>query len=258
MRGVLIDIDGVLTVSWHPIPGTVDALAWLREREYPIKLVTNTTSRSRSWIASTLADAGFDVTVDDVVTAPAATAAYLAEHLPGARCLLINSGDIGDDLGDLHIVDGDGEPEVVLIGGAGPEFSYDALNSAFAHLQRGARLIAMQRNLYWRTDSGLELDTGAFLAGLEAAAHVEAEVVGKPAESFFSSALGMLGVRPEETVMIGDDIESDVLGAQRAGMTGVLVKTGKYQPEALRDANGTPDHVIDSFADLPQLITSLD
>lgn len=258
MRGALIDIDGVLTVSWQPIPGTVDALAWLREREYPIKLVTNTTSRSRAGIASTLADVGFDVTLDDVVTAPAATAAYLAEHLPGARCLLINSGDIGDDLGDLRIVDGDGDPDVVLIGGAGPEFSYDALNSAFAHLQRGARLIAMQRNLYWRTDSGLELDTGAFLAGLEEAARVEAEVVGKPAESFFSSALGMLGVRPEDAVMIGDDIESDVLGAQRAGITGVLVKTGKYQPEALRDANGTPDHVIDSFADLPQLITSLD
>lgn len=253
MRGVLIDIDGVLTVSWRPLPGAVDALAWLRRNGYPLKLVTNTTSRSRRWIADTLAGGGFDVGIDDVVTAPVATAAYVAEHFPGARCLVLNSGDIDEDLAGLDVVS-DGEPDVVLVGGAGPEFSYAALNDAFGHVQRGARLVAMQRNLFWRTDAGLQLDTGAFLAGLEQAARVEAEVVGKPAASFFASALGLLGVSADEALMIGDDIESDVLAAQRAGLTGVLVKTGKYLPETHAQADGTPDHVIDSFADLPGLL----
>jgi ribonucleotide monophosphatase NagD (HAD superfamily) len=130
--------------------------------------------------------------------------------------------------------------DVVKSGGAGPEFSYQALNQAFSHLQRGARLVAMHRGLYWRTSAGLQLDTGAFLAGLEQAAGTEAEVVGKPAPAFFATALARLGARAAGTVMVGDDIDTDVLAAQRQGLTGVLVETGKYLPRTHRAAAGTP------------------
>ncbi|MFF7448821.1 MULTISPECIES: HAD-IIA family hydrolase [unclassified Streptomyces] len=257
LRAVLIDIDGVLTVSWEPLPGAVEALREIRERGLAVALVTNTTSRTRASIAGTLAEAGFPVSAEDILTAPAVTAAYVAEHFPGARCALLNSGDIGQDLGDVELVDpgddGD-EPEVVIVGGAGPEFDYAALNRVFGHLQRGARLVAMHRNLYWRTGDGLRLDAGAFLAGLEKAAGTEAVVTGKPSRAFFASALARLGAGPDEAVMVGDDIESDVLAAQAAGVTGVLVRTGKYLPETHRDASGSPDHVIDSFADLPDLL----
>jgi ribonucleotide monophosphatase NagD (HAD superfamily) len=137
---------------------------------------------------------------------------------------------------------------VVLVGGAGTEFSYRALNQAFGHLQRGGRLVAMHRGLCWRTSEGLQLDTGAFLAGPEQAASTEAEVVvGKPAATFFATALGRLGADAGGTVMVGDDIETGVLAAQRQGLTGVLVKTGKYLPRTHRAAAGTPDHVLDSF-----------
>ena len=145
----------------------------------------------------------------------------------------------------------------MLVGGAGPEFSYQALNQAFGHLQRGARLVAMHRGLYWRTSEGLQLDAGAFLAGLEQAAGTEATVVGKPAPAFFATALARLGASAADTVMVGDDIETDVLVAQRQGLTGVLVKTGKYLPRTHRAAAGTPDHVLDSFADLPTLLEQL-
>ena len=147
--------------------------------------------------------------------------------------------------------------DVVLVGGAGPEFSYPALNRAFGHLQGGARLVAMHRGMYWRTRDGLQLDSGAFVAGLEQAAGVEAEVVGKPAAAFFATALAHLGAAAADTLMVGDDIESDVLAAQRQGLTGVLVKTGKYLPSAHRHASGTPDHVLESFADLPALLENL-
>ncbi|MGP4005030.1 HAD-IIA family hydrolase [Streptomyces sp. 4N124] len=260
VRAVLIDIDGVLTVSWQPLPGTVEALREIRAAGLPVAQVTNTTSRTRASIAGTLADAGFPVSADDILTAPAVTAAYLAEHCPGARCALLNSGDIGEDLGGVEVLDeadADTVPDVVIVGGAGPEFGYAALNRAFGYVQRGARLVAMHRNLYWRTEGGLQLDAGAFLAGLEKAARVEAEVTGKPSPAFFASALAGLGAGADETLMIGDDIESDVLAAQRAGLTGVLVKTGKYLPETHRAASGEPDHVIDSFADLPELLRRL-
>lgn len=259
VRAVLIDIDGVLTVSWRPLPGAVQALREIREAGLAVLLVTNTTSRTRASIAGTLADAGFPVSAEDILTAPAATAAYLAEHCPGARCALLNSGDIEEDLDGVTLVDAAHTgtvPDVVLVGGAGPEFGWAALDRAFGHLQRGARLVAMHRNLYWRTDEGLRLDSGAFLAGLEQAARVEAEITGKPARAFFEAALARVGAGAGEAVMVGDDVESDVLAAQRAGVTGVLVRTGKFQPEALRAADGTPDHVIDSFADLPALLRS--
>ncbi|MFF5189166.1 HAD-IIA family hydrolase [Streptomyces sp. NPDC000345] len=261
VRALLVDIDGVLTVSWKPLPGAVEALRALREAGLAVALVTNTTSRTRASIARTLADAGFPVTAEDVLTAPAVTAAHLAERCPGARCALLNSGDIAEDLAGVTLVDqgaGDsedaGDVDVVVVGGAGPEFGYAALDRVFGHLQRGARLVAMHRNLYWRTDTGLRLDSGAFVAGLEAAAGVEAAVTGKPSPAFFAAALGHLGAGADEALMVGDDIESDVLAAQRAGITGVLVRTGKYLPRTHREASGTPDHVVDSFADLPELL----
>jgi len=145
----------------------------------------------------------------------------------------------------------------VLVGGAGPEFSYRAMNAAFGHLQRGARLVAMHRSLYWRTSEGLQLDSGAFVAGLEQAAGTTAEVVGKPAPAFYAAALAHLGAAAAGTVMVGDDVENDVLAAQRQGLTGVLVKTGKYLPRALHNASGTPDHILSSFADLPVLLDQL-
>lgn len=277
IRAVLIDIDGVLTVSWKALPGAVEAMERLRAADLPLALVTNTTSRTRAEIARRLTGEGFPVSADDILTAPAVTAAYLREHHPDARCLLINSGDVGDDLEGIEIVQGADRPEtdrpgtdrsgtdrsgtdsgaapdVVVFGGAGEEFSYPALNAAFRHLQSGARLVAMHRNLYWRTAQGLDLDTGAFLLGLERAARVEAQVTGKPSEAFFGAALAHLGTSASDTLMVGDDVESDVLAAQRCGITGVLVRTGKYQPEAVEAADGTPDRIIDSFADLPGLL----
>jgi HAD superfamily hydrolase (TIGR01458 family) len=257
IRAVLLDIDGVLTVSWRPIPGAVEAVGWLRERGYLIGLVTNTTSRTRAWIAGTLADSGFPVTPADVFTAPAITAGYLDTHHPAARCALLTSGDIAADLEGVTLVADDdpaGQPEVVILGGAGPEFSYAALNRVFGYLRGGAALVAMHRNMFWRTDDGLQLDSGAFLAGLEQAAGVRAEVTGKPADAFFATALAAVGGTPETTLMAGDDIHSDVLAAQQHGMTGVLVRTGKYLEETLAGAPAAPDHVIDSIADLPALL----
>ncbi|WP_142214622.1 TIGR01458 family HAD-type hydrolase [Streptomyces sp. SLBN-118] len=252
----LIDIDGVLTVSFEPLPGTVQAMERLRAAGLPLALVTNNTSRTRATIAAKLSSAGYPVTADDILTAPAVTAAYLREHHPDARCLFLNSGDVRDDLDGVRLASeaDDTAPDVVVFGGAGEEFTYAGLNRAFRELQRGVPLIAMHRNLYWRTSGGLDLDTGAFLLGLERAARVEATVTGKPAEAFFATALAHLGVSASEALMVGDDIESDVLAAQRCGITGVLVKTGKYLPQTHASAPGTPDHVLDSFADLPALL----
>lgn len=252
LDGLLIDIEGVLSVAWDPVPGAVEALAELRAREVPLRLVTNTTSRSRSEVARSLSQAGFDIGADDVMSAPAATGAYLRRVHPDARCFLVNHGDLAEDLEGIALVEADAD--VVVLGGAGPEFDHDRMNRAFTMLLDGAPLVAMHRGLSWRTARGFELDTGAYVAALEAAAGIEATVVGKPEAAFFEEARSALGVPAERVGMVGDDIENDVLAAQRCGLRGILVRTGKFRPEWLADASGEPDRVIDSFADVPGLL----
>jgi ribonucleotide monophosphatase NagD (HAD superfamily) len=115
----------------------------------------------------------------------------------------------------------------------------------------------MHRNLDWQTDQGLQLDMGAFVVGLEKATGVSATLAGKPSRAFFGAVLTELGVRADEALMIGDDIDADVLGAQASGIGGVLVRTGKFRQETLDRATGRPDHVIGSIAEVPALLDAL-
>ncbi|OHV49474.1 MULTISPECIES: TIGR01458 family HAD-type hydrolase [unclassified Pseudofrankia] len=253
-RAVFFDIDGVLTVSWRALPGVADAVRQVRDAGLAVAFLTNTTSRTRAAIGAALREAGIGASDDEIITAPVIGAAYLRRHHPGARVHLLNSGDISADLASVTVASPGERPDVVIVGGAGPEFTHDALTSVFRHLLGGAALVALHRNHYWATDDGLTLDTGAYLAGLEQAAGVRASVVGKPAPEFFLAALDLVGVEAAEALMVGDDVTSDVLAAQAMGLTGVLVRTGKFREDTLAAAGGTPDHVIDSVADLPDLL----
>lgn len=253
--GVLLDIDGVLAVSWEAIPGAVEALGWLRERGIPFRLITNTTTHTRTDLAETLSAAGLVVEPEEIITAVVATATYLRERHPGARCALLTDGDAEADLADVRILPLDtGEHlDVMLIGGASDDFSYANINRVFRRVMEGAALVGMHRNMYWRTADGLELDGGAYIAGLEEATGARATICGKPAPAFFRAALEMLGLPAHGVAMIGDDLVNDVLGAQAAGITGVLVKTGKFLPSDL-EGGDPPDRVIGSIADLPALL----
>lgn len=249
--GVLLDIDGVLTVSWQPLPGAVAAVAALRAQGLPLRFLTNTTSRTREAIAYTLREAGFEVQTAEILTAAAATAAYLRARHPGARCWLLCSGDVTADLEGVTLVNEDSPADVVVIGGAVPEFTYQRCNHAFRLLRDGARLVVMHRNLLWKTAGGIDLDSGAYIAGLEQAAVVAATVVGKPALAFYQAALADLCVPAAAAVMVGDDVQADIGGAKEAGIAAVLVCTGKFRESDLGGAVLKPDAVLDSVAGLP-------
>jgi HAD superfamily hydrolase (TIGR01458 family) len=267
-RGLLIDIDGVLAVSWQALRGAPAALGRLRAAGMPFRLVTNTTSRSRAAIADALCATRLPVEPGEILSAPVATADYLNARFPGGRCLVLSSGSALDDLAGVNAAllgaDGTlaetgrrptpGSVAAVVIGGAGPEFTYEAMGAVFELVLEGVPLVAMHRNLSWKTSEGLQLDSGAYLAAVEQATGVEATVVGKPDRAFFEAALGQLDLPAGEVAMVGDDIDADVLGAQSAGMTGILVRTGKFRQEQLARAATPPDIVVDTFADLPTLL----
>jgi HAD superfamily hydrolase (TIGR01458 family) len=253
-HGLLIDIDGVLTVSWEPLRGSREALVRLREAGVPMAFVTNTTSMTRQSIAETLAGSGLPVDPDQVVTAPSMAGGLIRRHYPDARCWLVGSRDVASDLGDVDLVDATQPPDVVLLGGAGPEFDYPTLNRVFRLALEGLPVVAMHRNLYWETKTGLQLDTGAFLSGIERAAGIEATVVGKPAPACFAAALEVVDLAEGEVMMVGDDLEADIAGAQGFGIRAALVRTGKYRSEVLAASSVVPDLVVDSFADVPALV----
>lgn len=250
--GVLLDIDGVLSVSWEPLSGAVETLSLLRRRGIPFRLITNTTTKTRADLAATLRAAGFDVRDDELITAVAATAEHLRTNHPAARCFVLSDGDATDDLAGVELADVE-DADVIVIGGACEDFTYPMVNRIFGRLMQGATLVGMHRNLYWRTAAGLQLDAGAYISGLEEATGREAVICGKPTAPYFDAAIRMLGVSRDRAIMVGDDIVNDVHGAQVLGIRGVLVRTGKFLPEDLSKVSRPPDRVLDSIADLTQL-----
>ncbi len=249
IEGLLLDIDGVLTVSWEPIPGAIEAIDALRRADMPVCLITNTTTHTRIGLASILNDAGFDVSAERIVTAVTATAAYVRRAHPGAAVFVLSDGDARGDMADVRLVAEPTAADVIVIGGACEGFSYRTMDAVFSRLMDGAVLVGMHRNLYWKTARGWALDAGAYLTGLEAAADVSAVVCGKPSAAYFDAAIQVLGVPAHRAAMVGDDIVNDVEGARAAGLTGILVRTGKYREGDL--AKGSPDVVLDSLAEVP-------
>jgi HAD superfamily hydrolase (TIGR01458 family) len=248
---VLLDLDGVLYVEDEPIAGAIEAVAALRDRGLRLRFVTNTTSRPRRDILARLQRLGMPVPERELVT-PARLA---VEHcLAGGqrRALLLMRDEVKADLAGLQEVHEGAD--VVVVGDLGEDFGYRVLNRAFRELLAGAELVALQKNRYWRTPEGLSLDVGPFVAALEYATGCDAIVVGKPAPAFFATVLTGLGVPAADAVMVGDDVESDVGGALRAGLAGVLVRTGKYRPEAVAASGVEPTATVDSIADVPALL----
>jgi HAD superfamily hydrolase (TIGR01458 family) len=252
-KTVLLDIDGVLTVSWQALPGAAETLTWLRNRGIGFGLVTNSSSRSRHEIAAVLAEAGMEVDAQRISTAVSSAARYLNTRYPGARCLVVNEGLLDGDLTGVDTV-GPESAAVVLLGGAGASIGYRELDAVFKLAVEGVPVVALHRNTRFQTAEGPALDMGAFVVGLEAAAGIQIPVVGKPAPEFFRAALIDLGADVNEAFIVGDDIDSDVRGGQAIGLTGVLVKTGKYRSGDLETEGPAPDHVIDGIGQLPALL----
>ena len=247
---VLLDLDGVLYVEGQPLPGAATAVQELRARGFALRFVTNTTARSRRQTLEKLRGLGFGVDECELVT-PAVLAVQRCRDRGYRSVALLMQDEVK---GEFDEFDEGEEPDAVIVGDLGERFGYDVLNRAFRQLLAGAELIALQKNRYWLREDGLCLDVGPFVAALEYGAGCEAHVVGKPADAFFRHVLAGLGAGPQDAVMVGDDIESDIGGALQAGLAAVLVRSGKYHEPAVVASGIEPTATIASVADLPGLL----
>lgn len=252
---LLLDIDGVLHVGDEPIPGAIEAVAELRGLASGLRLLTNTTSRSRAEITARLLRAGFDLEDREVLT-PAAMATRHCAASDFKAVRLVVSDSLREDLQGIPEAASGDDADAVLLGDIGDGFDAELLNELFRLIHAGAELVALQHNRFWQHEGGLRLDVGAYAAALEYATQKQATVVGKPSPKFFESALADLGAMPTDALMVGDDAEADVNGAQAIGIAGVLVRTGKYRPGVVAERGFGPAATIDSIADLPALLNT--
>ena len=273
VRGLLLDLDGVIVLAGRPIPGAPEALRELDRRGLPFRIVTNTSLVSRATLSAWSASLGAPIPPSRFHSALSISAAYTAAHFPGQPLYVLASRDaLAEFAGQRLLTDAeasgpDARAAAVVVGDSPESATWDNLNRAFRLVLSGAALIGMHKNRWWLTPDGPTLDSGAFVAGLEFAAGVKAQVLGKPSRAFFGLAAADLAaeaatrdgrgrVRRSDLVMVGDDVWTDALGARRAGLRGIVVLSGKHGTDDLARAaaqgrgGGRPDAVAASLAEV--------
>lgn len=225
IRGVLLDLAGVVYEGDHLLPGAIDAVARLHASGLPLRFVTNTTTRTKAALLTRLTGFGLEIGDEELFTPGQAARDWLAQH--DASPHLLVHPNLVQEFADIP----PRAKRAVVVGDAGKGFTYEAMNSAFRAAVDGATLLALAKNRTFKDDDGkLSLDAGAFVAALEYSSRQEAIVLGKPSPHFYDAALNSMGCAPQDAVMVGDDAESDVAGALKAGVgQAVLVRTGKYR-----------------------------
>jgi len=271
VRGFVLDADGVLVLRGEPLPGAVDALRRLGDRGIPFRVVTNFSQLHRETLAGWFGRSSLTIDPDRIITAASATAAYTAATHPGRPLFVLAATDARREFEGQRLLTADeadaaapGTVAAVVIGDAGDDLSYRNLDVAFRLVRGGADLLAMHRNPWWLTDKGPTLDAGGFVVGLEFATGRPARTLGKPSPIVFRQAVAGLAADLGERLpraafaMVGDDPRADVAAAQRVGLRGILVLSGKTtRAEADRVATtGTrrrgrgPDAVAESLTDV--------
>jgi phospholysine phosphohistidine inorganic pyrophosphate phosphatase len=254
MTGVLLDLDGVVYVGDEAVPGAAETVSRLEADGIRHRFLTNTTSRPRSAIVAKLARLGIETDAAHLLTPAVAATEWLRRERIDRPALFVPDATAEEFAGveplAASVDDGAG---AVVLGDLGEGWDFATLNRAFRLLMSnpGAPLVALGLTRYWRAPDGLRLDVGGYVRALEYATGRRAVVLGKPDAAFYAAAVAALGVDAADVVMVGDDLRTDVEGAQRAGLAGVLVRTGKFTPADL-EGDIRPDAVLDSIADLPR------
>ncbi len=251
IEGVLIDLDGVMYIEDELITGAVEAIEHLKDKGIKRRFLTNTTVRSREKLYEKMKRLEIPVSRDEIISPPGAAAKYLREQ--GNPSILLEVMDeTKEDFAEFRITRNN--PDFIVIGKIGKRWSYDLMNELFTLIMNGSSLIALHKDRYTMGEKDLHIEFGAFIAGLEYSTGKEALVMGKPSKTFYQSAIMDIALPPEKIVMIGDDLISDIHGAQNAGIKGILVKTGKYRKELLEQSPIKPDHIISSIHQLTSMI----
>jgi HAD superfamily hydrolase (TIGR01458 family) len=259
IKGVLCDLDGTLYFKNKPISGAVETVDILHDLGIKTLFLTNTDSKTPSSVLKYLHNLGFDrIKIDDIFTPLIALKNFLMQNSE-KRTYFVISKELEKELtafSRIEDVDKDSIPDFVVISDFYDDWRIERLNNAFRYVLRGSKLIGTQGNLYYIDKSGAEkLDTGAFVKLIsDSAKNNRPLILGKPSKDYFNHALKVNGTKKNETIMVGDDLETDIKGANNAGIKSVLVRTGKSKDYSQESKDYAPFKIIESIKELPDII----
>ncbi len=252
-HGYLIDMDGVLYRGHELIPGADTFIKELRFRDIPFLLLTNNSQRTRRDVVAKVARLGIEVEEEHVFTSAIATARFLGQQKPGGTAFVIGEGGLLTALHQNGYAVVDHEPDYVVVG-EGRTFNLEMVETAVRLILGGAKLIATNLDPNCPTADGLRPGCGALVALLETATGVKAFSVGKPSPVMMRAARKELGLATEETTMIGDTMDTDILGGVQLGFHTVLALSGGTRREDLARYAYRPETVVDSLAELTEML----
>lgn len=238
LQHLIIDMDGVLYRGKTPMPRVGEFFSFLRQRPIPFILATNNSTQTPHQRVEKLGRMGVNVQPEEILTSGQATARAMAREYPaGTRAYVFGSPALREAVAREGFVLADADVELV-IASMDPELSYEKLKRATLLIRGGARFVATNLDPTQPTEEGLLPGTGSIIAVLRTATGQEPEVVGKPQPTMFQIALAELDVEPETTATIGDRLDTDILGAQRAGLCTIAVLSGSTQSRSRAEAFG--------------------
>lgn len=246
IRNLIVDMDGVLWRGDQPLPGMSRFFETVRRLGIKFTLVTNNASKSGEEYLAKLSRFGIQVALDEVLTSPQATAAYLARHAPEARVFVIGEPGLAAELRakGLQVVNDQPERATHVVVGWDRTLTYDKLAEACLLIRRGATFIGTNPDVTYPSERGIVPGNGATLAALRVSTDVEPIIIGKPQPEMMLQAMARMGGSPENTAVVGDRLDTDILGGQNAGLTTLLVLTGVTSLEEARDGAIRPDYIF--------------
>jgi len=257
IQNLIIDMDGVLYRGRRTLPGAKVFLLHLEEKDAAYILVTNNSTRTPEKYVTVLKEMGIEVSPRRILTSALATADYLGNLLPqGARLYLIGEEGLHSALAAQGFEFGERDIEAVVVG-MDRQLTYDKLKTATVAIRQGARFVGSNPDKSFPAEEAIVPGTGAILAAIEVATDVKPTVIGKPEPPLFQMALQRMGATEKETAVIGDRLETDILGGQRCGLTTVLVLTGISQQPDLEASHIKPDYVFQDLIHLDEAFISL-
>lgn len=245
---LIIDMDGVLYRGDEPLPGLQEFFVFLRQRPIPFVLATNNSSRTPQEYVDKLGRMGVQVSPTEVLSSGQATARVLAgEYSAGTRIHVFGMPSLREAMTEEGFVLADEDVEVV-VASIDRAITYEKLKRATLLIRGGARFVATNLDPTYPSEEGLWPGTGSMIAALETASGVKPTAIGKPEPTMFQLAMAQMGAKPETTAAIGDRLDTDILGGQRAGLTTICVLSGSSS-RAEAEAFG-PDYIFEDIADL--------
>jgi len=250
IKSLIIDMDGVLWRGSTTLPGLTAFFDFLRRRNIPFTLATNNASKTQAQYVQRFAGLGVTISPNEVMTSSLATAEYLKmQHPTGTRIYVIGQDGIHHALVEAGFVITD-QDAAAVVAGIDFELTYDKLKKAVLQINKGARFIGTNPDVTFPIEGGFAPGAGSILAAISAATGQKPSIIGKPEATMFKIAIQRMKANPAHTAMLGDRLETDILGAQRAGLKSVLVLSGVTQPEDLENSDIKPDWVFSGIDEL--------